>query len=213
MVRLFFSDIKRFFSALLIVSGLVLVFVQTAAAQGREGRVSVRGEIVSFDKQTLTVKTPTGGTSEVTIPEGARVSTLARASFADIKKGDFIASAGVRQKDGRLRAVEVRIFPEQMRGRGEGHRPFRGGPDSTMTNATVDALVGSVDERTLKVKYPDGEKTIVVPEDVPVMKQDVGDTSLLTPGAQVSVTARKEADGQMTAVRIRVGKGGFVPPL
>jgi hypothetical protein len=210
MTQLLFSNVKRVLIGLLLVTGSFLVL---AHAQQRGASRSVKGEIVSFDGQTLTVKTNSGETTELAVPESVRISAVALASFADIKKGDFIASAGMRQKDGSLRAVEVRIFPEEMRGRGEGHRPFRGGPDSTMTNATVDAIVGSIDDRTLKVKYPDGEKTIVVPEDTPVMRQEVGNRSLLTPDTPVSVTARNEPNGKITAVRIRVGKGGLVPPL
>jgi hypothetical protein len=213
MTRFLFTNGKCFLAGPLLVTGLFLVLVQTPEAQQRGGSVRVKGEVVSFDGQMLTVKTESGQTTEVTVPASARISSLTRASFADIKKGDFIASAGIRQKDGTLRAVELRIFPEEMRGRGEGHRPFRGGPDSTMTNATVDLIVGSIDNRTLKVEYPGGEKTIVVPEDTPVMRQEVGDKSLLTSGAPVSVTARKDPNGRITATRISVGKGGLVPPL
>lgn len=203
---------KCFRTGLVPVFGLCLVLMNAAlAAQSGGGTGPVRGEVVSFDGKTLTVKTAGGETTTVLVPEGTRVSSLTLASFADIKPGDFIASAGTRQPDGTLHAVELRIFPEAMRGRGEGHRPFRGGPDSTMTNATVDSVVG-IEERTLKVKYPDGEKTILVPEDTPVMRQEVADLSLLTPGAAVSVTAREES-GQIMAVRISVGKGGLVPPL
>ena len=200
--------------ALLLIAGFVLAFGQTADAQGRGRRgprTAVRGQIVAFDGNQLILKTPSGETV-IAVSERTRVGSLTRVKFADIKKGDFIASAGIRQPDGTLRAIEVRIFPEQLRGRGEGHRPFRGGPNSTMTNATVDAIVGSVAGRTVKVKYPGGEKTIVVPEDVLVMRQDVGDKGLLKPGAHVSVVARKTPNGGLTAVRIKVGKDGLVPP-
>lgn len=200
-----------------LVAGIVLalgfclaVMSAAGAAQSGGGAGPVKGKVVSFDGKTLTVETAGGETTEVLVPEGTRISSLTRASFADIKPGDFVASAGMRQKDGTLRAVELRIFPEEMRGRGEGHRPFRGGPDSTMTNATVEVV--SVDQRTLKVEYPGGEKTIIVSEDTPVMRQEVGDSSLLMPGAAVSVTVREES-GQSMAARISVGKDGLVPPL
>ncbi len=200
--------------ALLLIAGFFLAFGQTADAQGRGRRgprTAVHGQIVAFDGNQLILKTPSGETV-IAVSERTRVRSLTRVKFAKIKKGDFIASAGVRQPDGTLRAFEVRIFPEQLRGRGEGHRPFRGGPNSTMTNATVDTIVGSVAGRTVKVKYPGGEKTIVVPEDVLVMRQEVGDKSLLKPGAHVSVVAGKTPDGGLTAVRIKVGQDGLVPP-
>ncbi len=49
------------------------------------------------------------------------------------------------QADGTQKAVEIHIFPEAMRGTGEGHRPWDLMPNSTMTNATVDNEVASVD--------------------------------------------------------------------
>jgi hypothetical protein len=39
-----------------------------------------------------------------------------------------------------LGAMAVTLFPQAMRGTGEGHRPFDFMPQSTMTNATVDAV-------------------------------------------------------------------------
>ena len=211
---------RRFFGN--VFTGLIAVLLLAAYAidsdaQGQRRRggptIQIKGQVAAFDGSLLTVKSISGETLKLNMPENPRVFTLAKAKFSDVKKGDFIASAGKRQKDGTLHAVELRIFPEKMRGRGEGHRPFRGGPESTMTNATVDALVGDVKGRMIRVKYPKGEKVIKVAKNVPVMRMGLGGKKLLKPGAHVSIRARKGKGGAITAIRILVGKDGFAPPF
>ena len=118
----------------------------------------------------------------------------------------------MRQKDGTLKAIEVRFFPAGTRHPGEVHREYRFGPDSRMTNATVDAIIGGISGRTFKVKYKGGEQTIFVPKNVLVMRQGRGTIKLLKPGAHVSVVARKAKDGKIKAIRIKVGMNGLVPP-
>jgi hypothetical protein len=77
-----------------------------------------------------------------------------KASAADIKPGDYVASGGVPQADGTQKAVELRVFPENMRGNGDGHRPrWRGATDGTMTNGAVGKTVTSVDGPVLTVKF------------------------------------------------------------
>src|ERR1019366_3333814 len=93
--------------------------------------------------------------------------------------------------DGTLRATEVQIFPENVRGRGEGNRPWDSIPNSSMTNATVDtiasATVDKVDGRFMTIKYKDGEKKVFVPLNAPVVTSVPGDKSALTPGAHVII--------------------------
>ncbi|MDA0239075.1 MAG: hypothetical protein O3A84_03475 [Proteobacteria bacterium] len=190
---------------------------QGGKSKGKKGKggpaVVLKGEVTSFENGAITLKSKDGDSITVRLADRAGVFSLSKISFADVKPGDFIASAGMRQKDGSLQAVELRIFPEQMRGRGEGHRPFRGGPESTMTNATVDAVVGGVSGRTIKVKYPEGEKIIKVPEDVPVMRMGLDGKKHLKPGAHAAVFARKGNGGALSAFRVLVGADGFIPPL
>lgn len=200
---------------------LVVAFAGTADAQpgGKKGKgkggpaIILKGQVTSFENGALTLKSNQGDTITVTVPERVRVFSLAKISFADVKQGDFIASAGIRQKDGTLQAMELRVFPEQMRGRGEGHRPFRGGPENTMTNATVDAVVGGVSGRTIKVKYKGGEKIITVPEDIDVMRMNPGGKKFLKPGANALVFTRKGKDGKLNVFRLLVGENGFAPKL
>lgn len=194
----------------------ILVFALTGAAgaqrAARDPAVALRGQIASFDGKTLTLKSTDGTTVAVSVGQKVRVSTLTLVKFSDLKKGDFIASAGMRQGDGKLKAVDVRIFPAGGRHPPDYHRKFRLGPDSTMTNAWVDTFVGGKDAQTFRVKYKGGEKTIFVPVGAPVMRQDPGKRDLLKAGANVSIFARKGKDGSIRAVRIAVGMNGLMPP-
>jgi hypothetical protein len=119
----------------------------------------------------------------------------------------------VPQADGTLRAVEVHVFPDSMRGTGEGHRPWDLQPGSTMTNATVAKVDESGGARKLSLKYKDGEKTVVVPPGTPVVRMEPGDRSRLVPGAHVFVIASRQPDSPLVAERLNVGKDGLVPPM
>jgi len=118
------------------------------------------------------------------------------------------------QPDGTQTALEVLVFPEPMRGSNEGHYPWDLKPGSMMTNATVaDAVAMNPGGRRMTLKYKDGEKTVVVPDDAPIVTFEPGDKAMLVPGAHVLVTATKQPDGTLTAARVAVGKNGLVPPM
>ena len=117
------------------------------------------------------------------------------------------------QADGSLSALEVHIFPEAMRGTGEGHYPWDLRPQSTMTNANVDDVVSAVEGNTLTLKYKDGEKKILVPATIPIVTYVPGDTNDLKPGAKVFIIAVKQADGTLQGRAWRVGRDGITPPM
>lgn len=117
------------------------------------------------------------------------------------------------EPDGSQRALAIHIFPEAMRGVGEGHRPWDLRPNSTMTNAAVDSTVSSIDGQVLVVKYKDGEKKVVVPPNTPIVSYANGDRAELKAGAQVIVmAATRKPDGSLEANRINVGRG-VTPPM
>jgi hypothetical protein len=141
------------------------------------------------------------------------VTGVTRASLGDIGPGTFLGTAARAQPDGSLRALEVHIFPESMRGTGEGHRPMEA-PGTTMTNATVDALVQRVDGPLLTLKHKDGVTLVLVPPDVPIVRFGPGDPSLLVPGASILVSrAVRAADGTVSASRLSVGMNGTRLPM
>jgi hypothetical protein len=129
-----------------------------------------------------------------------------------IAPGSFIGTAALPGPDGSLSALEVLVFPEAARGTGEGHGPWDLQPGSTMTNATVAQVVATPQGRSMTLKYKDGEKTVVVPEGVPIVTFKPGDRGLLVAGAKVIVFAQVR-DGKPTALRALAGRDGFAPPM
>lgn len=173
--------------------------------------VRVRGTIEAVDGGALRVKTREGQTVTIKVPDNATVAGVVKRSLSDIKASDFVGIAAVPQAGGPSRALEVLIFPESMRGAGEGHRPWDLLPESTMTNATVAETVTKVEGQVLTLKYKDGEQTIVVPQDVPIVSFAPGEKSELKPGAVIFIGgAAKAEDGSLSATRITVGRD--VPP-
>jgi hypothetical protein len=175
--------------------------------------VHVRGTIVSLDGSTLTVKTREGPDAAVMLKPGFKVAGIAKASVEDIKPGDFVGIASLPTASGGAGAVEVLVFPPSMKGTGEGSYPWDLKPKSTMTNATVTNAVKGVDGRTLKLSYKDGEKTISVPDGVPIVTFGPATKSDLEPGATVFVPAQRGADGALSAGFVAVGNHGVNPPM
>jgi hypothetical protein len=173
----------------------------------------VRGTILKADGDVLTLKSTEGAELKLTLTENAMVVAVVKASMADIKEGTFLGSAAIPQPDGTQKAVEVHIFPEQMRGTGEGHRPFAPVPNGTMTNgSTSGPTVASVDGSTIVVKYSGGEKKIIVPPGIPILRYEIGGKADLKAGARFTVlNATKKPDGTLEASRINVGRDGVVP--
>ena len=176
--------------------------------------VRVRGEITGVDGDRLTVTARDGSTVRVRLAPEHRVTAVLPADLASVQPGTFVGTAAVPQPDGRLRALELVIFPEAMRGAGEGHYPWDLVPESTMTNATVAATVSEAKGEVLTLTYPDGEQTIVVPPEAPIVTLAPGDDGLLRPGSHIFIgRANAQPDGTLSAGSVAVGKDGLVPPM
>jgi hypothetical protein len=175
--------------------------------------VRLRGTIEAVDGNVLTVKAAGGTDAKVTLAEKAAIVAVVKATLAEIKEGTFLGSAAIPQADGTQKAVEVHIFPEEMRGTGEGHRPYPTVANGTMTNGTAaGATVAGVEGSTITVKYTGGEKKIIVPETAPIVRYEVGGKADLKPGAHFTVlAATKRPDGTFETSRINVGRDGAVP--
>ena len=188
-----------------------IVAATCAAATAQTLRV--RGTIEKADGNVLTLKSTDGAELKLTLTDNATIVAVVKASMADVKEGTFLGSAAMPQPDGSQQALEVHIFPEQMRGTGEGHRPYAPVPNSTMTNGSASgATVAGVDGSTMMVKYKDGEKKIVVPPGTPVVRYEIGGRGDLKAGARFTVlAATKKPDGTLEANRINVGRDGVVP--
>jgi len=174
----------------------------------------VRGTIVQVEGSTLTVKATNGALLNVRLNNNAKVVAIVAASLADIKPGSFVGTTAVPQPGGTLRATEVHIFPEAMRGTGEGHRAWDLGPTSTMTNGTVALAVQKIEGHTLTIKYKDGEKTVVVTPDTAIVSYVLADRSELKANAKVFIgAATQNADGSLETDRVNVGRDGLTPPM
>lgn len=191
-----------------------LLMSSIAIAQQTSDAVRVRGTIESKDHQTLNVKARSGETLKVKLADNAPVRAVVKAPLSDIKPGSFVGITAMPQPDGTQKAVEIHVFPEAMRGTGEGHRPWDLMPNSTMTNATVATEVASNNGKTLVLKYRDGQKTFEVPPNVTVVTFAPASDADLKPGEKVfSATASKLPDGTIVASNITVGRNGLNPPM
>ena len=141
------------------------------------------------------------------------VRYLVKKSLADVKSGDFVATTSTKGTDGKNHSVELRIFPEAMRGLGEGQYAWDLMPDSLMTNATVSGVTGAPQGQTLKVNYKSNESEIIVDPDTPIFGYGTGDASLLKPGAAIFIVALKKPDGSLSTAGVTAEKEGVRPPM
>ena len=191
------------------------LFMMTASAAYAETTpVRVRGTVVSLDGNKLVVHPKTGDNITVMLNDNFGAVAVIKASMADIKEGTFIGTATVTQPDSSLKSEEVVVFPDKMRGTGEGHYPWDLGSKSMMTNATVSNAVKAVDGQTITVTYKGGEKKIDVPANVPVVTLVPGaDKAEIKPGAIVFVPTQKQEDGSLHGGAVLFGKDGLTPPM
>jgi hypothetical protein len=205
-----------------LLASLFFFGVFLTAASADSPPVHLRGAIQSVTGQGFSMS---GGSAPVAvkITDATRITSLEAAQVEDITPGLFVGTAAIPQPDGKLKALEVHIFPESMRGTGEGYRPFPQVTGGSMTNATISNILGTEgavtdNGLTLTLKYKDaannaGQQTVVVPKGTPVVLLGKGDASMLKQGAKVSVTGTKDASGALTATRILVGLDGATPPI
>ena len=216
-----------------MVAAMLVVLAGTALAEQSPtpGARRVRGVVGEVTEAGFAVKTAGGQAVKVRIAESTRIAVVSKAELGAIAQNEFVGTAAIPQTGGSLRALEVHIFPESMRGTGEGHQPWdleagssmtngtvagvAGGsmPQSTMTNASVATVTKGAEGVTLVLMYPKGQQTVVVPAGTPVVRLTPADRSVLVPGARVFAVGPPGTDGSVTAARVYVGVGGVVPPM
>jgi hypothetical protein len=200
--------VRPFIAVAMVVASSLLAIAQQPPTPTR-----VRGTIEKVDGDVLSVKSRNGEDVKLRMTADMRLVGIIRISLADIKLGSFIGTTTVPGPDGRQNAVEVHVFPEDMRGTGEGSRPYDLRPNSTMTNATVAETVAGNDGQTLMIKYKDGEKKVVVGPDTPVVTYVPADRSELKTGAKIIAFVKQMPDGSFETNRISVGREGLTPPM
>jgi hypothetical protein len=195
--------------ALLVFTAAAICSTPTWAQETRR----VRATIEKVDGSTLYVKTRDGEDLKITLADKPLFVAIVPATLADLKPGSFVGSGATPGPDGNLVAIEVHIFPESMRGTGEGHRPMEGPPQATMTNANVETSVGAVDGQVLTLKYKDGEKKLLVTPKTAIVAYAPGDRAELKPGIKFIAVAQKQPDGSLQTTRISYGRDGLTPPM
>lgn len=191
---------------------LVLVVAPALAQAPAAPPQRVRGVIEKVDGDNLTVKARDGSEIKVALTDKTRLQALVKKSLADIKAGDFLASTGMKGKDGKIHAIEVRIFPQAQP---DGGRQFAWdlGSDSVMTNATVGTLAEAPEGRVVHVTFKGGESEYSIGPEVPILAPVPADKSLLKPGAAVFLAGPKGEDGTVMAAFMYVEKDGVKPPM
>jgi Cu/Ag efflux protein CusF len=183
----------------------------TASAQA-PAPARIRGVVDSIDAHEMQVTTRAGQKVTMKLAADAGATFIAPIAIDAIRPGSFIGTAAVAQPDGTLKALEIQVFPEAMRGVGEGHRPWDLGEGSSMTNGTVGDLKVS-NGRYLTLTYKGGEQKVFVPENAPIITYEKATLEDVKKGDHVIVTATHNPDETLTATRIGVGKNGLVPPM
>jgi len=204
-----------------MIGATCAVLLASTVAFAQDKAMRVRGTVEQIDGMVMTVKSREGDTLKIKLADEGKVVALVKASLADIKPNSFVGSTAMPQPDGTWKAVEVHIFPEEMRGTGEGDRPYDYRPQSTMTNGTVNGLaktttsgtVANEEGTTLTLNYKDGSKKIDVTPQTVIVSYMPGTREELKPGASIYVpAATRQADGTLLTVRVNVGRG-VAPPM
>jgi hypothetical protein len=191
--------------------GFTLICVALPASAA-DDTVRIRGTIERVEGPVYVVKNRDGAELKLTVTDNPLFVAIAPSTIADIKPGMFVGSAGTMQPDGTQKAIEVHIFPESMRGTGEGHYDWDLKPQSKMTNGNVEQTVAGVDGPTLSVKYKDGEKKLLVTAETVVVTYVPGNKDDLKPGTRIFVSAaKKQPDGTVQTPRITYGRNGAGP--
>jgi hypothetical protein len=187
--------------------------LSAAATVAQTAPVRLRGAITAIDANTVTIAVRDGSTAEVKLADNWTVNLVVPASLSDIKQGTFVGVASLGSDADRT-ALEVLVFPEAMRGAGEGHYGWDLQPNSMMTNATVATVASVSDGQTLKLDYKGGgTQTIKLKPGTPIVTFQPGKREDAKVGAKVFIVAQKAADGSLSAARMGVGKDGLTPPM
>ena len=113
----------------------------TATTSTASNDTIVRGTLKDVSDSSVTLTTPAGEV-RVALTAPVKVYTRAPADLARVSDHAFIGVTSVPQPDGTQRATEIHVFPEELRGLGEGSRPMAppsagGGSGGAMTNGSV----------------------------------------------------------------------------
>ena len=195
-----------------IISALLTLLLLAGAASAQPPP-RVRGLIQALEGQTLIVTTQNEGTVRLTLTDMTGINGLEKRTMADIKDNTFVGATAVKDRKGRWQATEIHIFPESMRGAGEGHYAWDL-PDSTMTNGAATGIVAKGRGGTLNVRHSGGSVEVDVTRRTDIVALTTGSRALLVPGAAImALAAPPAAGGNATAIAIIAETNGVKPPM
>ena len=189
---------------------------QRAPTVNPDAPIMLRGTVASVSANQLVLKSDTGNVT-VTVVQPFHLYVRAPSDLSKVKESSFIGVTTVKQPDGSERATEIHVFPEELRGVGEGSRmmqPDQNAAASRMTNGNVSASrmtngavsqsrmsngsVSSTSGSSLVVQYAGGSQNVTVPPNTPVTELKLASKPIAA-GDQVAVLATKAPDGSLTS--------------
>lgn len=194
------------FGMLLSIAGSGPLLAQAPASSAPPnpfaGMIRFGGTVTTAKGNAFSVHSDQGADVKLTLPDMPNIMVSAQGTVADLAAGKFVGCTAVKRADNLLHATECHIFPESMRGMGEGHNPM-GPPNTTMTNGNVATMNASgqvasktgTSSATINVTYKGGQQTIQVGPDASITKITAGTAAMLKPGAKVAGAAKPGADG------------------
>ena len=203
------SVVKKFATVL-----ATLTFACTALAQAADVKPErIRGDIVSFEGETLTVHRRSGDVVKIDLKPEVGVTALKPIAVSDIKAGTYVGAQATAGANGKLTVASVLVFPDAARGTEEGHFVYDFGPNSSMTNANVDTVVVGSSGRELKLSYKGGTNTVTVPDNAPVVTFAPATRADLVAGKKIFAVVTPAQNGTYDARVVLVEKDGVVPPM
>jgi hypothetical protein len=188
-----------------------------ARAQAAPPISGVKGKLVAVTHDSISIQTQSG-VVHVAIKQPLTTYRQVPSDLSHVTSSSYVGVASVKEPDGTEMATQIKIFPPELRGAGEGSsmmdaapgamihsrmtngsvlRPVSATSHSRMTNGTVQKGNGT----TLVVHYQDGAQAISVPADVPVT-QVVPDKVNLVPGDTVYAATTKQSNGTLKTNKI-----------
>ena len=210
------------------VLSLALALSLLPAAAMAQGVPRIKATVIAFDGKILTLDTGDASPMSVGLLPNTKIVKQEKRSVADIKQGDYAGATFITAKDGSKRAQEVHVFPESLRGNGEGivsvggNRFMIGGVVSASGPASLSldyhgAQGGEGAECTGRPRLPitpgvgcQGTANLTVAPGVPVVALVDGDPGLLVPGTILAVSILAGPDGHPVTPGLTVQ--GMAPP-
>jgi hypothetical protein len=177
----------------------------------------VKGKLQAVTNNSLDILSPSG-LVHVKIARPLTTYRQMPSNLSQVTPDSFVGVASVKQANGVEIATQIKIFPAELRGAGEGSRmmggPMRNASHSRMTNGSVsrpevshsrmtNGTVQKGNGTTLVVHYQNGAQTIFVPRNVPVTEVARGKVTLV-PGDTVYAATTKQQNGLLTTNKVFV---------